>query len=213
MKKLHLEVIDKKRQGILKKLSLLFQKQYYLAGGTALALQIGHRESMDFDLFANKELSFVQKKILVKAFSKNKLQTLADTADELTVIIDGSIKITLLNYYWGPLLPLIHFTGIMPLLSIKEIAATKAYTIGRRGNYRDYFDLYVVIRNKFASLKEIIKLCTKKYGDLFSARMLLEQLTYLDDAPKDEKLRYLNEKYIAPGKLISFFKKEIICGN
>ena len=209
--KIILEILDKKRQSIFKELTALFQdKKYYLAGGTALALQIGHRESFDFDIFRNKEITFHSKNKILRYFSKNHLiNTLVDTSDELSVVLDDEIKITVLNYFWDPIFPSIKSRDFIPLLSIKDIACTKAYALGRRGNYRDYFDLYIIIKDGYASIWEIIKWCKKKYGDIFSERMFLEQLTYLEDIEKNEHLKFLKEKYVSPKFLAKFFKKKL----
>jgi len=205
------EILDKKRQNIFKELSVVFQdKGFYLAGGTALALQIGHRESFDFDVFINKEISFHLKNKVIKYFKKNySIKTLVDTSDELSIVLDDDIKLTVLNYFWDPIFPLIQTHHIIPLLSIKDIASTKAYALGRRGSYRDYFDLYVIIKNKLATIKDIVKWCNKKYGDIFSERMFLEQLTYMGDIEREEHLRFLNEKYVSPKFLKEFFEKNI----
>ncbi len=209
--KIHLEILDKKRQKILEQLfELLKKEKYYLAGGTALALQIGHRQSFDFDLFKNAPVSFALKRKVIKAFGAYSLQTLIDTADELTLALDQEIKITFLSYFWDPIFPLIKSPKTIPLLGIKDIALTKAYALGRRGNYRDYFDLYAIIKNKYISLEKIIDGSKKKYGELFSERMFLEQLTYLEDLQYDEKLIFLGEKNISKKNLSRFFKKEVL---
>lgn len=207
---IHLQILDKKRQKIFGQFfELLKKEEYYLAGGTALALQIGHRQSFDFDLFKNTPVSFALKRKVIKAFSEYSLQALIDTADELTLTLDQEIKITFLNYFWDPIFPLIKGLKTIPLLSIKDIALTKAYALGRRGNYRDYFDLYAIIKNKYISLKKIIDGSKKKYGELFSERMFLEQLTYLEDLQYDEKLIFLGEKNISKENLSKFFQKEV----
>ncbi|MFH1542305.1 MAG: nucleotidyl transferase AbiEii/AbiGii toxin family protein [bacterium] len=208
-KKLHFEILDTKRRGIFERLAKIAPNNSYLAGGTALALQIGHRESLDFDLFCPKEITFAVKKKVLKEFSDFSLQTLVDTSDELSLVLDGEIKITLLNYFWSPVRPLVKVTKAVPLLSIPDIAAAKAYALGRRGNFRDYFDLYVLVKNGHATLKDIVKLCRRKYGEVFSERMFLEQLTYMGDSSGDKQLRYLGEKFVSPAQLIEFFKKEI----
>ena len=97
----------------------------------------------------------------------------------------------------------------MPMLSIMDIAATKAYALGRRGNYRDYFDLYTLVKGKYVDLKDVIRWCKKKYGDIFSERMLLEQLTYYGDLETDIKLRFLHEKFVPPAKIAKYFFSEI----
>lgn len=207
-KKIQLSILDSHRQEIFSKLYKVLGDEYYLAGGTALALQIGHRESFDFDLFCNKAITFTLKNKIIKAFADSRPRMLVDTADELTLTIND-IKITLLNYYWEPLFNLVKNKGVIPLLSIKDIAATKAYALGRRGNYRDYFDLYIIIKNGYATLKEIVHWSEKKYGGVFSQRMFLEQLVFTDDLEVDTKLKYLGEKYVTPKKMAEYFMAKI----
>lgn len=78
-------------------------------------------------------------------------------------------------------------------LSVKEVAVTKAYTIGRRGALKDYVDLYFVINENHITLREIIALAEKKYGDVFDVRLFLEQLLYLEDV-EDADILFLKEK-------------------
>jgi Nucleotidyl transferase AbiEii toxin, Type IV TA system len=104
-----------------------------------------------------------------------------NTGGELTIHISG-VKVTFLHYPFPPLLPLLG-TEPVPLLSTKEILASKAYTIGRRGEFKDYVDLYAGLRGNHSSLSEMIVLARKKYGDAFNDRLFLEQLVYLDDIP------------------------------
>lgn len=207
--KIYLEILDSKRQEVLKKLYQLLNGDYYLAGGTALALQIKHRESLDFDLFRNEEIKFSLKRRILKGFEDDAPQTLVDTSDELSVVLKKEIKLTFVAYWWDPIFPLVKLPGIVPLLSVKDIATTKAYALGRRGNYRDYFDLYVIIKNGHATLKGIVKWCKKKYGEVFSERMFLEQLTYFGDMEADKKLKFLEERYVSPKEMAKFFEKEI----
>ena len=214
---IHLEILDEDRQHILKRLYKILGKDFYLAGGTALALQLKHRESLDFDLFRNEEITFSLKRKIFKEFKDYSIQTLVDTSDELSLVFNRKInpnrsvgvKVAFIAYWWGPIFPLIKIKGVIPLLSIKDIAATKAYALGRRGAYRDYYDLYSIIKDNYASLKSIIVWCRKKFGKIFSERMFLEQLTYFGDAKADRKLKFLSGKYIAPKELATFFKKEI----
>src|SRR3989339_788120 len=93
MDSLYLDILDKKRQEILGRLSKILKDGYYLAGGTALALQINHRESFDFDLFKNSQVKFSVKQKIIKEFNDCKIQTLVDTSDELTLVLDNGIKI------------------------------------------------------------------------------------------------------------------------
>lgn len=92
-------------------------------------------------------------------------------------------------------------------LSIKEIAATKAYTIGRRGSYKDYVDLYFVLKDQHASLKEIIEIAEKKYGADFNGRLFLEQLVYLEDI-QDTEILFLKE-HVTKNQIGEFFVQKI----
>jgi hypothetical protein len=70
----------------------------------------------------------------------------------------------------------------VPLLSVREIAATKAYTIGRRGAYKDYIDLYFILSEQHTTLTNIIDVdAEKKFGVEFNSRLFLGQLVFLDD--------------------------------
>jgi len=105
------------------------------------------------------------------------------------------------------LLKLLTFKGIK-ILNIKEIATSKAYTIGRRGSYKDYVDLYYIIKEERFSLIKIINLAEKKYQDDFNGRLFLEQLLYLDDV-EDINIVFLKKKKINKKILVDFFQQEI----
>jgi len=178
---------------------------FYLAGGTALALQIGHRVSIDFDLFSEAEIS---KNLLDKAkkiFLGSSVAVSVNNPDELTVFVDG-IKVTFLKYPFPVLSDFIEHEGIK-MLNIKELVATKAYTIGRRGSYKDYIDLYFVLKENYSSLAEIIKMAEKKYKEQFNSRLFLEQLVYFEDI-EDVKIVFLKER-ADKKELEKFFENEI----
>lgn len=158
----------------LKKLS-----RYTLSGGTALALQLGHRMSVDFDFFSSTQ---IEKKLWsqLKAWFKGcSIIPLVDTADELTVVIND-VKFTFLYYPYPALAEPILWSEIK-LYSITDIAPMKAQTIGRRSTYKDYFDIYTILKLKQYTLLEIITLAEKKFGDDFNGRIFLEQLLYHED--------------------------------
>lgn len=91
---------------------------------------------------------------------------------------------------------------------IKEIAATKAYTIGRRGSLKDYVDLDAVLRGRYATLGEIIRLAERKYGPAFHARLFLEQLLYLRDVP-ETPLVMLKGRTPSKAALLARFKNQV----
>jgi len=178
---------------------------FYLGGGTALALQIGHRISVDFDLFSEKEILENLLGEVEKIFSQREIKPSVNNRDELTVFVD-SIKTTFLRYPFPPILEIVSYEGVK-LLSIKEIAATKAYTIGRRGSYKDYVDLYFILSEGHASLDETIELAERKYGTEINPRLFLEQLIYLGDV-KDIEVLFL-KKPTSKKEIESFFEEEV----
>ncbi len=90
---------------------------------------------------------------------------------------------------------------------ICEIAATKAYTIGRRGNFIDYVDVYYILRGEHCQLPEIISIADEKYAQTFNSRLFLEQLVFLKDVPED-KLVFLKES-VSREQIQAFFEAEI----
>lgn len=171
------EALSDKQKKIFPKLKNF--NDFYLAGGTALALQIGHRISIDFDLFSEKEIAKESVAKVKRIFSEEKISISVNNPDELTVFVNET-KISFLRYPFPVLFDFIDFEGVK-LLSIKEIVATKAYSLGRRGSYKDYVDLYFILYKKHSSLNEILEISKKKFGNEFNGRLFLEQLIYLED--------------------------------
>lgn len=176
--KLHLELLDKDRQEVLQKL-IPFAADFVLGGGTALALQLTHRQSFDFDFFSSSQ---IPKKLLEKLSAVLPIKNIVvDTLDELTFFTKDNIKITFLCYPFKPLFEHIKTASGLTLFPIKEIAIQKAYTIGRRGEYRDYFDLYTILKARHINLKEIIAGGKQVYKGAFDEKLFLEQLVYYGD--------------------------------
>jgi|SRR3989344_1582654 len=197
MSKLYTNIFDRSRNKIWKRLSK-FSSIGYLGGGTALALQINHRISYDFDIFTCKsiEKSLLTKVIIV--FPNSIIKPLIDNQDELTIEVDG-VKLTFLYYPFKNILDQV-VTESLSLLDIKDIAADKAYTIGRRGAWRDYYDIYSILGKKILNLAGIIKLANQKFGPLFNEKLFLEQLTYCKDI-MDFSIETVEKDAITPEKV------------
>lgn len=200
---MHLEVLGDKEKAVFKTLTRF--SDFYLAGGTALALQMGHRISIDFDLFSPDEISKGELPRVKRVFAPSPLVVSVNNRDELTVFMDN-IKITFLRYPFPVVLGLVEYDGVK-LLSGKELTATKAYTIGRRGSFKDYVDLYFAIIDGIATLLEIIELAEKKYGSDFNTRLFLEQLIYLEDID-DQGIVFIKPA-VHKAELEKFFKEQI----
>ncbi|MFA4936760.1 MAG: nucleotidyl transferase AbiEii/AbiGii toxin family protein [Patescibacteria group bacterium] len=173
---------------------------FYLAGGTAVALQLGHRVSVDFDFFSDKSLSLDLLPSIERLFNEQKQRIMVNNSEELTLLISDT-KLTFLKYPFPLLYPTILVERVQ-LATIAELAAIKAYTIGRRGSFKDYFDLYSILQSGYA-LTTVIADAEKKYRDNFNSRLFLEQLVDLSDIT-DSALRFL-VPVISPPEVEQFF--------
>lgn len=148
---------------------------FNLVGGTALALKIGHRNSIDIDLFGNSEIDtdlFIEKlnnfgEVVVTQSTKNIL---------ITKIND--IKVDFVNYKY-PLLTDFEIIENIRMFSTKDIAAMKLNAIAGRGSKKDFIDLYFLLEE--FTLPEMLSFYEKKYKD-GSVFMVEKSLTYFSDA-------------------------------
>jgi len=162
----------------------LFKKfeNFYLVGGTALALQIGHRISVDFDFFSNKELPTGLLLKIKRAFSDSKIEIIYKEArQQLTLTLDG-VKTTFFHYPYPLIDNFVKYQGVS-ISTIREIAAMKAFSIGKRLSYKDYIDWYFLLSEKNINLQQVIKLADKKFNGDFNARLFLGQLVSIADVP------------------------------
>jgi hypothetical protein len=148
---------------------------FNLVGGTALALQIGHRNSIDIDLFGISEINadlFVEK---LSEFGKVKV---VQSTKNIFITKINDIKVDFVNYKY-PLLSKCLMVENIRMLSTKDIAAMKLNAISGRGSKKDFIDLYFLL-NEF-SLEEILSFYEEKYND-GSVFMVQKSLTYFEDA-------------------------------
>lgn len=179
---MYTEVLNNDTKKIWEGSLFLKEKGFYLAGGTALALQLGHRISVDLDFFSKEPIKRTLLAAIESNFKKN-ATVIFKTTNELTLNIDG-VKITCLHYPFSLLTEKVP-TPIVPLASIRDIASMKAYTLGRRQSFKDYVDLYCILYKEIISLTAIIDDAKEKYGDAFNDRLFLEQLLYTADLNND----------------------------
>ena len=92
----------------------------------------------------------------------------------------------------------------LDILSPRDLASNKAYVIGRRGAWRDYVDLFFLLKNG-VEFEKVITETKKRFGGAFSEKLFLEQLTYFDDL-KDFTVDYLGESY-QPNEIQDYFKE------
>ncbi|PLK42220.1 nucleotidyl transferase AbiEii/AbiGii toxin family protein [Emticicia sp. TH156] len=158
-------------------------KEFYLVGGTALALQIGHRISVDIDLFTNNPFD----SIILSAELKEKYNFKENL--NRGYFLQGEIKdikVDILKYPYKPIKDLVELEEIR-MVVLPDIATMKMAAITNRGRKRDFIDLYFLL--KLYSLKQIIEWYQQKYdAEIF---MLLQSLVYFEDANYDIDLNMI----------------------
>ena len=191
---IHLGILDEKGKEIFPLLSFVSKSGFYLAGGTALALQLGHRTSLDFDFYSQRSFKKGKLRQLLKEnMLAAKIKVLQDTDDTFETMVDKKINISFFHYDYPMLEKFINVQGIL-LASLKDIAAMKIVAISQRGKRRDFIDIFYLL-NIF-SLEEILKFTQKKYTE-FDIYHGLRGLVYFkdaDDDPEVDRIRIFNKK-------------------
>lgn len=154
---------------------------FCLAGGTSLALQIGHRISVDLDFFGQRP--FETQEILDLLENVGKVRIMAQSINILILDIDG-VKVDFVNYKYPLVSKVLHFEE-MRLLDLPDIAAMKLAAIAGRGRKRDFIDLYFLLKRY--TLAQILGFYSSKYHD-GSTFMVAKSLTYFEDAELDADL-------------------------
>lgn len=204
--KIHLDILDNKRKELLQKITS-FIEGFVLGGGTALALQLAHRKSFDFDFFSALEIPAGLLEKLSRILVIDNVSI--DTSDELTLFTKNSIKITFLYYPFKPQFKILKIKQGPQLFSVQEIALQKAYTIGRRGEYRDYFDLYTILKRGYITIEQIIRYSQKVYAGAFSEKLFLEQLVYFGDISSFSVIPVSGKVLPQPEEVKQFFIDEV----
>jgi len=191
---MHEEILSKNQETLLISLGNIFKDDFYLAGGTALALQIGHRESIDLDLFSNTQFNneSLLKSILSSGIQQNQINALIDQKDEYTIITHDT-KITFLYYPFQITSTIPFKPNSIPLADELTIGAMKAYALGRRGKWKDYVDLFMLLQ-KFP-LEKIIEKASEIFGTLFSEKLFREQLCFFEDIDFTEEVIWKNNPH------------------
>lgn len=157
-------------------------KQFYLAGGTALSLQLGHRISEDLDFFTNQDFLVEDIKELLEQLGS--LRTDMTQKKTYLGMLNG-IKISFFFYKYSLLFPPIPFLNVN-IADIRDIGAMKLDAIQSRGKKRDFIDLFALFKRGLI-IDDIILYFEKKYaGSDYSTQHLLKSLTYFTDAEKDD---------------------------
>lgn len=177
MTPLHWEILDTTRKGLLPSFSA-FKDRFYLGGSTALALQIGHRESVDFDFFS--EQSFDTRPLFAECeriYAKQRLRKTQDERDTLTILIDDAVSVSFMGFPY-PLVESLIETEYVKLASIADIGCMKLSAITSRATMKDYADIFFILRAM--PLSKLLSNCAQKFPTL-DQNLILKSLVYFGD--------------------------------
>lgn len=165
------------------KLDALIHLPWYLAGGTALALHIGHRQSLDLDFFLPKtsfdEVAFEGELVATEQWTTSFRQ-------KGTIYgVLANTKVSFIAYPFFKPSPFRIRCGNVYILTVRDIAAMKIIAISQRGRKRDFVDLYWYCKNK-EPLYNIILSATRQFpGQEDNINHILRSLVYFEDAEQD----------------------------
>ena len=164
-----------------------FKREYYLVGGTAIALYLGHRRSIDFDLFKYASLNRKRNVEKIRSFGYEPL-IVWNVTDQMNLVIND-VKLTFFQY---PFLIQANnvFEERIHIPDLLDLAAMKAYALGRRSKWKDYVDLYFLLKEKY-TLETISQRANEIYGNLFSDKLFRSQLSYFEDVDYTEEVEYM----------------------
>lgn len=178
----HLSTVDPYTFELLKEVFAFgfVKDQFALAGGTSLALQTGHRKSIDLDFFSEKPFIPLDIENVLAGNKAWRYEPIGRGETMLFCFIN-KIKCDFVNDPFPLLEPFVEKEGIR-LYSLKDIAAMKMHTICGRGKKKDFFDIYVLLQ--LFDWKEMLMWFEQKYGSsqLF---YLWKSITYFNDAEHD----------------------------
>jgi len=182
-----------------------FRREFYLVGGTAIALQLGHRGSIDFDLFKK---TTINKTKIVRRIAAHKLSfSLAHKDVDQFHILINNVKLTFFEFGFDVPHP-VWFGQTISMPTLTDLAAMKAYALGRRAKWKDYVDLYWLIKNH-CTIGDISMRAQKLFGALFSEKLFRQQLCYFKDIDFSEEVMFVKDP-VARSTIESFLMNEAL---
>ncbi|NQV13614.1 MAG: nucleotidyl transferase AbiEii/AbiGii toxin family protein [Parcubacteria group bacterium] len=183
---MHKEILTEEQTELFPLLKVV-SGDFGLVGGTAIALHLGHRRSIDFDLFSYKQFDNRNIARKVKSFTPVS-RILVDKPGEYT-FLSKEVKVTFYNYpykiqYQNSLDKIIKIPDLLTL------AAMKAFSLGRRAKWKDYVDLYFIIKDHI-TIKDIVIKTEDIFRNEFNEKLFRVQLSYFKDINYTEQVDYL----------------------
>ncbi len=180
-----------------------FLEKYALVGGSALSMHLCHRKSEDLDFFTYED-SFDKQEIFEYIQNFENKEILNQTDEQIDVLLDG-VKVTFFNAQWVFLKP----TKVerFNLSTLEAIAAMKINVLFLRAKYRDYYDIYFLVK-KSMSLRKVFE-CSLNILEGINFKLFSVALVYTDDI-EDDNIEYLEPiETLSKEKIRDFFQFEL----
>jgi hypothetical protein len=191
----HLEILPAAQRALWNELTEV-SREFVLYGGTALALHLAHRKSVDFDLFGSRALDLAQIEQGI-SFLKG-ANIIQRDKNTLSAIVDrgGPVKV---SFFGVPNLPRLSAAVVakdngLGVASLLDLAGTKASVVQVRAEAKDYIDIDALITVGKVDLPLALSAAQRLYGSTFNPQITLKALSFFDDGdltllPEDIKLR------------------------
>jgi predicted nucleotidyltransferase component of viral defense system len=202
------DAVPEKLKAILEKITPVVRtERFYVAGGTGLALHIGHRVSEDLDFF--RDAPFNPDSLLVTLKSRtNSYEDVVMETHTLLVSLEGA-RCSFFFYEVPLVYKLVEFEGLN-VADWRDILAEKFKTISQRGSKKDFYDIFAVIRSKRLSIEESVSLFRKRFEQTgLNTYHVLRSLTYFEDADIEPDPSMLKDYTFTWEEVKSFFNENI----
>lgn len=185
---LHLTTVDADTYNLLQALFAIdiIKENFALAGGTSLALQTGHRKSIDLDFFCPRQFDVKELEVILSSQNNFTFSYTGNNSRMLFAFIND-IKCDFVHEPAELLLPFEMIDSIA-YYTLRDIAAMKLHTICGRGKKKDFFDVYVLL--KLFGWDTLIEWFVKKYGEN-QLLFLWRSIIYFVDAENDPDIEGL----------------------
>lgn len=182
MPPLQLSVLPAPQRALWEELSAL-PGEFILYGGTAIALQLGHRQSIDFDFFARQPIDPLQ--LIEHVPFLAGCEPLQMEANTLTARVDRGGPV-LLSFYGVPKLPQLRTPMFIDPPGIRvgdllELGGMKAMVVQKRAEAKDYLDIHALLTQARLGLSELLAAALYLYGPSFTPEITLKSLCFFDD--------------------------------
>jgi hypothetical protein len=186
-------------ESLLRLMNLEELQEFRLVGGTSLSLLMGHRISVDIDLFTDTKYGSIDFKTIYRRLKKefafvSQENWMNDSMGNSCFIGHNQNDLVKLDlFYTDDFVFPIKLNEKIRLSSLEEIAAMKLDVIGRGGRKKDFWDIHALM--DFFTLDEMLNFYLKRYPYNFSKEELISQLTNFETAENDPEPNCLQSKY------------------